>query len=242
MAQMISPLNSNGLVESQLDGLLQSVADAFGGDAMGWNGPLAYGVDTAARRVIEERRKKDPSNSLTILLTTTGGVVEVVQRIVATIRHHYTGLVNFVIPDYALSAGTVMALSGDAIFMDYYSRLGLIDPQVVRGDRLVPALGYCERYNDLIKKSAKTPLTDAELSVLIGAFDQAELHEFEQARELSIELLRDWLVRYKFKNWNETETNKKRVTPPMKRARANKIARNLSEYEAVAQSCSWHIS
>jgi Serine dehydrogenase proteinase len=228
---MIGPTNSNAIVELQLDTLLGEVAGSFGGgDALSWNGPLTFGADTAARRLIEERRKTDPSTALTVVLTTTGGVVEVVQRIVATIRHHYK-VVNFVIPDYAYSAGTVLAMSGDAIFMDYFSRLGPIDPQIVRNDRLVPALGYCERYDDLIKKSAdpNTPLTDAEISVLIGAFDQAELHEFEQARELSIELLKDWLARYKFKNWNKTETRKTKVTAARKKERAAEIARALSD-------------
>ena len=39
--------------------------------------------------------------------------------------------------------------------------------------------------------------------------DLAWLSSIEQARELSISLLKDWLVKYKFKNWNAHETNKK---------------------------------
>ncbi len=124
---------------------------------------------------METRRKTDNSKILTILLTTNGGLVEVVHRVVDTVRHHYD-VVNFVIPDSAYSAGTVLAMSGDAIFMDYYSRLGPIDPQLPKGERLVPALGYVERYTDLIKKAAKTPLNDAEFAVLVGGFDQAELY------------------------------------------------------------------
>ena len=33
-------------------------------------------------------------------------------------------------------------MSGDAIFMDYFSVLGPIDPQLPKGDTMVPALGY----------------------------------------------------------------------------------------------------
>ena len=226
-------MTSDAIVETELDHLLGEVATAFGGDALSWYGPIVPGVDTALRRIIEERRKTDKSEALAIVLTTNGGIVEVVQRVVATIRHHYD-IVNYIIPDCAFSAGTILAMSGDAIYMDYYSRLGPIDPQIPRGDRLVPALGYCERYNDLIKKSSKTPLTDAEISVLIGAFDQAELYEFTQARELSISLLRDWLVEYKFKDWNKTETRKRPVTMATKKARARSIAKALSD------SAKWH--
>ena len=55
--------------------------------------------------------------------------MDVVQRVVDTLRRHYN-LVDFIIPNYAYSAGTVLAMSGDAIHMDYYSRLGPIDPQI----------------------------------------------------------------------------------------------------------------
>ena len=37
--------------------------------------------------------------------------------------------------------------------MDYYSVLGPIDPQVNRGEGLVPALGYLKKYDELIEKS-----------------------------------------------------------------------------------------
>lgn len=226
-------VSADSVVESELDSLLGKVAHEFDGDALCWYGSVAFGVDTVIRRVIETRRKTDKSKQLVILITTTGGIVEVVQRAVSTVRHHYD-IVNFVVPDFAYSAGTVFVLSGDSIFMDYHSRLGPIDPQLFRGDRFVPALGYCERYDALIKQSAKRDLTDAEIAVLIGSFNQAELSEFEHARELSITLLRDWLVRYKFKNWTKTEARGNPVTEKMKKTRARSIAKSLSN------TARWH--
>ena len=227
-SQMISPIDADFVVQEQLDRLLGKVAQAFKTDALGCSGALMFGTDTVFRRVIEARKKGDPDRKLTIVLTTVGGIVEVVQRIVAIIRHHYD-LVNFVIPDFAFSAGTVLVMSGDAIYMDYFSRLGPIDPQIERGERLVPALGYCERYQDLIKESGNRQLTDAELAVLISAFDQAELHQYEQARDLSVSLLQDWLVRYKFKNWDKTEERGVAVTTEMKKDRATEIALVLND-------------
>jgi len=186
---------------------------------------------------IEQRHSQPPARrKLVVLLTTTGGYIEVVQRIVATFRQHYS-LVDFIIPNYAYSAGTVLAMSGDSIHMDYYSRLGPIDPQVEnqRG-RQVPALGYLEKYNALIEK-AKIPgaITMPEVQLLIQGFDQAELHQYEQARELSIALLKEWLVRYKFKNWKKTRTRKLKVTKQMKIDRAEAIARDLNDTKK------WHV-
>jgi hypothetical protein len=98
-----------------------------------------------------------------------------------------------------MSAGTVLVMSGDAIHMDYASVLGPIDPQVQRGDQLVPALGHLEQYQRLIDKSGAGTLTTAELVYLVQNFDAAELYRYEQERELSIALLEEWLVNFKFK-------------------------------------------
>ena len=47
-------------------------------------------------------------------------------------------------------------LSGDEIYMDYYSRLGPIDPQVNNQEgRQVPALGYLKQWERLQEKAAK---------------------------------------------------------------------------------------
>jgi len=148
---------------------------------------------------------------------------------VATLRRHYR-VVDFVIPNYAYSAGTVFALSGDAIHMDYYSRLGPIDPQAKspRSERLVSALGYVEKYNALIAKANKGTITTAEVQLLIDGFDQADLYSYEQARDLSVAALEEWLVKYKFKNWKKTRTRGLKVTAKMKKDRASAIGYELN--------------
>lgn len=131
-----------------------------------------------------------------------------------------------------MSAGTILVMSGDSIYMDYFSILGPVDPQVERpGGQLMPALGYLIQYERLVEKSRKGKLTTAELNYLIERFDPVELYAYEQARELSKTLLNEWLVKYKFKNWTKTETHHKRVTGAMKKRRASEIASKLNETE-----------
>jgi hypothetical protein len=55
------------------------------------------------------------------------------------------------------------------------------------------------------------------------------MYSFQQAKDLSIKLLKEWLVKYKFKNWTVTETRKKKVTPAMRTAQALKIANLLND-------------
>ena len=124
-----------------------------------------------------------------------------------------------------------LAMSGDDIYMDYFSVLGPIDPQLPKDDKMVPALGYLEQYDRLIRKSAAGTLTTAELAFLINRFDPAELYMYEQARELSISLLKEWLVKYKFKNWKITKTRKLKVTREMRVKRAEEIAKTLNKID-----------
>lgn len=163
-----------------------------------------------------------------VILETDGGYIEVVQRIAEILRHHFDRI-EFLVPNYAMSAGTVLVMSGDAIHMDYFSILGPIDPQVGGGRGVqIPALGYLVQHERLLKKADEGELNTAELAFLIEKFDPAELYRYEQARELSISLLKEWLVKYKFKDWTTTEDRGIPVTVAMKKRRAASIAAKLS--------------
>lgn len=208
------------------DTRLEAIEDMQNADGLTIISPMQEGVEHRVKIAIEARHRR--RENLFVVLDTPGGVVEVVERIVRVLREHYAE-VKFIIPDRAMSAGTVLAMSGDEILMDYHSCLGPIDPQLVRDDHLVPALSYLAQYENLIEKSKHGALSTAEL-VLLEKLDLAELHQFELARDLSVELLKLWLTRYKFKDWTETETRQQPVTRAMKEQRASDIAHKLSDH------------
>jgi hypothetical protein len=230
-----TPRNANEFIEQQLDERARALMQAFDSDVLGFSGGLVMGVDDIVRNIVENMRQASASHDkLVVVLTTTGGYIEVVQRIVDTLRHHYR-IVEFVVPNYAYSAGTVLVMSGDAIHMNYYSRLGTVDPQVeTSGGRQVSALGYLVQWERLLEKARNGSLTTAEAQLMIDGFDQGELYLYEQARELSVTLLKEWLAKYKFKNWRVTETQGKPVTDEMRAQRAEEIARELNNTER------WH--
>jgi len=221
----------NAFVNNQLDRFADDLEERLDADVIALIGPMVHGLDDLVRLALESRERKRAK--LAIILDTEGGVVEVVERIVRTVRHHYQEVV-VVVPGRAMSAGTVFAMSGDAIMMDYYSVLGPIDPQVVnQAGNLVPALSYLVQFERLKEKSQRGELTTAEIA-LLQHLDLAELHSFEEARELSMALLEEWLATYKFKNWLTTETHKKEVTPEVRKKRAREIAEALSDHQR------WH--
>ena len=225
---MIDPTvgDADRLIEEQLDARVRKLEQCVDGDVLALVGNLWPGVDDGIREAVESRLDRCPR--LCVVLETSGGSVEVVERIVTVFRKHYQ-FVEFYVPNFALSAGTVLVMSGDAIHMDYYSVLGPIDPQKLRGETYVPALGYLEQYQRLLEKSEKGELTTAELTFLLEKFDPAELYQYEQERELSISFLKDWLVKYKFKDWATTETRSLPVDDKMREDRAEQIAMKLNE-------------
>lgn len=206
---------------------LRAIEDALNADGLTILAPINWGLEHRVKVAVEAREAR--GETLAVILDTPGGVVEVVERIVRVLRHHYDE-VKFIIPDRAMSAGTVLAMSGDDILMDYHSCLGPIDPQLARDDRLVPALSYLSQFEALIEKSRNEALSTAEV-VLLQKLDLAELHQFELARDLSVDLLKKWLTSYKFKDWAVTETRGTPVTPELKEERASWIARQLNDHE-----------
>jgi len=209
---------------------LRKLEEKLESDVIFFYGPIQPSIEKMFRDFIEKLKVDEiDNNRLTIILNTPGGSAETVEKMVAITRHFYEE-VNFIVPDYAMSAGTIFCMAGDNIWMDYSSSLGPIDPQVFNGANWVPALGYLDKVDELIEKSKNNELTQAEFLMLKDQ-DLAMLKSYEQARDLTVSLLKDWLVRYKFKDWNEHHSTPalkgQPVTEGQKQARAEEIARIL---------------
>lgn len=211
---------------------LKNLEEEFNADFITYYGPIVDGFENNLLRIIEELvDDENKKEKLYVILTTNGGSATAVERYVNIIRHHYNE-VNFIIPDYAYSAGTIFCMSGDNIYMDYFSVLGPIDPQVQNKEgKWVAALGYLDKVNELIERARNQEISQAEFLILKD-IDLAELRGYEQAKELTIDLLKQWLVKYKFKTWETHQTNEdligQQVTTEQKEVRAHEIADKLS--------------
>lgn len=219
----------NKALKALLNSTLAELENKIDSDVLTYYGPIVDGNENALLDIVEDLAKDmNKKEQLAIVLTTTGGSAMAVERYVNIIRKHCQKIV-FIIPDYAYSAGTIFSMSGDEIWMDYFSVLGPIDPQVKNKEgNFVPALGYLDKVNELIKKAQDNKLTNAEFLILKD-FDLAELRAYEQAKELTISLLKKWLVKYKFKNWSTHESSGTPVTSKEKEKRAEEIAAALGD-------------
>ena len=220
-------------VKNTLTERLRQLEAHFEGDVAFFYGALDVSVIRAFRDFVERMAavKASGRKRLIFILNTAGGSAEAAEKMVDIIRHHYAE-VFFVVPDFAFSAGTIFCMSGDRIYMDYSSSLGPIDPQVWNGKEWVPALGYLDKVEVLLKRAAAGQLSNAEFLILQNQ-DLALLSRYEQARDLTVTLLKKWLVEFKFRDWTKHRTDPAKkgqpVTEEEKQERAEQVARILGD-------------
>ena len=221
---MHSPIDE--AARNLLNSKLAELETYLNADVIVYYGEIFDSVEIQMKKIVEElQSEKEPHSICYIILTTPGGSLNPVNRMVTILRHFYTE-VNFIVPNYAYS-GTIFCMSGDNILMNYFSALGPVDPQVQNKDgKLVAALGYLDKINDLLIKAQNNTISQAEFLILKD-FDLAELRAYEQAKELAVDLIMKWLVKYKFKDW-AVHSDGSSVTTEEKKERATEIANTLS--------------
>jgi ClpP class serine protease len=79
--------------------------------------------------VLRAIRETPPGRPIEIVLRTPGGLVVASSQIATALADH-EGPVTAVVPHYAMSGGTLIALAADRIVMDPHAALGAIDPQI----------------------------------------------------------------------------------------------------------------
>ena len=82
-----------------------------------------------AESVLRAINQTPAERSIEIVLHTPGGMVIAARQIAAALADH-DGRVTAVVPHYAMSGGTMIALAADEIVVDAHASLGPVDPQL----------------------------------------------------------------------------------------------------------------
>lgn len=82
-----------------------------------------------SERVIRAIQMTDPEVPIDLIIHTPGGIALAAIQIARAIKEHQ-GKVTVYVPHYAMSGGTLIALSADEIVMGNQSVLGPVDPQI----------------------------------------------------------------------------------------------------------------
>lgn len=178
---------------------------------------------------IQDLLRECKSTAIDFYLETPGGSGEAAEEIAKFLRRKFSE-VNFVIAGEAKSAGTILALSGDNIYMTGTGSLGPIDAQVKIGRYVGSAHDYKEWIENKKEEALKNKALNPVDALIIAQISPLELAGVINALEFAKDLVKEWLEKYKFKKWTVTETRKIIVTDEMRKARANEIAEKLCNH------------
>jgi hypothetical protein len=164
-----------------------------------------------------------------IILETPGGSGEIAEDIVRLLHDKYEE-VGIIIPGYAKSAGTIIAMAADEILMGKTSALGPIDAQITWQGKRFSAHALLQGM-DKIKQEIETTgvLNKAYIPILQG-ISPGEIQNAQNALDFAKILVTDWLARYKFKSWETHSTTSQPVTEEDKKKRAREIADKLCDH------------
>jgi hypothetical protein len=190
--------------------LIKSIQDETGRHLICYISETAPLVREDVMLLMDLVHRVEIGTDIDFLLNTPGGDVAAADKIARILRRRVGdgGTLRIVVPDFAKSAGTLMALGADIIVMSDSSELGPIDPQIISRDsdgQLMqrPAHTYVDGYDALAAKISDPKSyeggrnTDAERQ-LLTAFDPAHLNLCRQlivrSRQLAEALLKQGML------------------------------------------------
>lgn len=138
--------------------------------------------------------------NIDLLLQTGGGDIDAAEKLISMVRKKVgTGRLRVIVPDYAKSAGTLMALGADRIIMSDTSELGPIDPQVIRADRNGNKMrhsvrNYLDAYEEYETALKQNP-NDVTAGVMLSKLDPETVRLFKSVMRRAQELAENLLKR-----------------------------------------------
>ncbi len=195
------------------------------------------GVNSTDDLPFQEMVNSVPPNEkkVDVLLATRGGSAHQISRFVNCLRARFEE-VDFIIPAFCMSAGTLFALSGNHILMMPQACLGPIDPQVpTKEGRYVPAqalLLLVDQLQETGEKAIKNgqPVPWSAVRIIDG-IDKKELGDAITASQYSTMMATQFLLNYKFQHWDVRKSTGKVVTQEYKEERAREIADALASHD-----------
>jgi serine dehydrogenase proteinase len=156
--------------------------------------------------IIELLHNVARDSNIDFLLHTGGGDIDAAEKISSMVRTTVgKGRLRVIVPDFAKSAGTLIALAADKIVMSDSSELGPIDPQFKKADgdgnaRWLSVLSYLKAYENVCAKLRATP-EDVPARIMLSKLDPTTVVQFEaisrRTRTLAEEHLNRWMFQRK---------------------------------------------
>jgi hypothetical protein len=132
----------------------------------------------------------DRAKGLDLFLHTPGGDIAATESLVDYLRSMFPNDIRVVVPQLAMSAGTMIALAANEILMGAHSSLGPIDPQF----NGLPAHGIIEEFETAKTEIAANPATGFVWQHILSKYHPTLIGECYKAIEWSKTMVREWLI------------------------------------------------
>lgn len=177
----------------------------------------------------------DRDRGLDLVLHTPGGEVAATESLVDYLRLMFDGDIRAIVPQLAMSAGTMIACASKKIVMGKQSSLGPIDPQFEG----IPAHGVVEEFENAKSEIIDNPSSVPVWQPIISKYPPAFIGECRKVIDWANEIAGEWLASGMFQNELRPQAD-----PEQKSAVEGKIksiVRGLGDH-ALTKSHSRHLS
>jgi ATP-dependent protease ClpP protease subunit len=165
--------------------------------------------------------KLDRSKGLDLLLHTPGGNMAATESLVSYLRSMFGTDIRAIVPQIAMSGGTMIACACKEIIMGKQSSLGPIDPQTFG----LPAQGIVDDFDKAHAEIQGNPHMGQFWAPILQKYHAGMYQECKNAIEWAKQMVRQWLTECMFKDDSE---------------RDQKVERVLSEFGDQALTLSHH--
>ena len=149
----------------------------------------------------------DSSKGLDLILHTPGGSPTAAEGIVKYLHSKFNNDIRVIVPQMAMSAGTMLACAANVIIMGRHSCLGPIDPQYGG----TPAYNIINEFREAKADLDNNINAKVYWELQLKKYPAAFFYTVLDAINLSSALATDWLTDYMFAGEDPKETKKKVV-------------------------------
>lgn len=143
----------------------------------------------------------DKSKGLDLILHTPGGQIAAAESLVAYIKALFGNDVRVFVPQIAMSAGTMIALSSKEIVMGKQSNLGPIDPQFGG----MSCAGIIEEFDEACESVSNNPALAQVWGMIISKYHPTFIGDCKKAMQWADTIVTKWLTENMFSDYNDAD-------------------------------------
>lgn len=173
----------------------------------------------------------DKNKGLDLILHTPGGDIAATEALVKYLKSFFGTDIRAIVPQLAMSAGTMIACSCKEIILGKHSNLGPIDPQF----RGIPCQGVVEEFQEAIDAIQENPGSLPIWQVIVSKYHPAFVGECQKAIEWSHDMVKEWLKAGMFMDEPEADQRAEEISSALSSHSKHKTHnRHISADECVA--------